>query len=73
MGQISAYYRLHYHIRWESKGALDWECFHSYSEAKVRAAELAGPDEIFTIEEVSSDCPMRQAKFGPEKLPDISH
>ena len=62
MDQNPAYYRLHYHIRWQRKDALDWECFHTYSEAKIRAAELAEPDEMFTIEEVSSGCPMRRAK-----------
>ena len=50
--------RPHYHIRWELKETLDWECLHTYSEAKIRAAELAGPYETFTIEEVSSDCPL---------------
>ena len=54
--------RPHYHIRWERKNTLDWQCFHTYSEAKIRAAELAGPDEEFSIEEVSSDCPLHRVK-----------
>ena len=62
MDQYPAYDRPHYHIRWENKETLDWECFHSYSEAKIRAAELAEPQELFTIEEVTSNCPMRRTK-----------
>jgi hypothetical protein len=57
-------YSPHYHIHWERKESLDWECFHTYSEAEARAADLAEPDEMFTIEEVSSDCPMRRTKFA---------
>jgi len=55
-------YHSHYHIRWSHKTGLDWECFPTSSEASIRAAELAGPDEMFEIEEVSSDCPMRGIK-----------
>jgi hypothetical protein len=62
MDQDPAYSRPHYHIHWQHKVTLDWECFHTYSEASLRAAELAGPEEIFTIEEVSSDCPIRRVK-----------
>jgi hypothetical protein len=51
------YCRPHYHIRWKNKQSLDWECFQSYSEAGIRAAELVSPSETFTIEEVSSECP----------------
>jgi len=54
--------RPHYHIRWSDKTGLDWECFHTYSEASIRAAELAQPDETFGIEEVSSDCPMSRIR-----------
>ncbi len=60
MDRAPVYYRPHYHIRWENKTTLDWECFHTYSDATRRAAELARPYELFTIEEVSSDCP----RFG---------
>jgi hypothetical protein len=56
--------RPHYHIRWDSKETLDRECLHTYSEAAIRAAELAGPCETFTIEEVSSECPLLKAKSG---------
>jgi hypothetical protein len=62
MDQPLVFYRPHYHIRWCHKTGLDWECFHTYSEAKIRAAELAQPDETFEIEEVSSNCPMRRIK-----------
>jgi hypothetical protein len=50
--------RPHFHIRWEKRPALDWECFPTYREAAERANELAGPNEIFTIEEVMVDCPL---------------
>ena len=53
--------RPHYHIRWDRKKTLDWECFNTFSEASIRAAQLAGPYEMFTIEEVSSDCRLRKA------------
>ena len=48
----------HFHIRWERNSALDWECFPTYSEAAIRAKELAAPNEIFMIEEVHADCPL---------------
>jgi hypothetical protein len=62
MDQHPVSYRPHYHIRWSHKTGMDWECFPTYSEASIRAAELAGPDEVFEIEEISSDCPMRRIK-----------
>jgi hypothetical protein len=70
--QRPAYYRPHYHIQWERKDTLDWECFQSYSEAKTRAAELAERDENFTIEEVSSECPMRRIKTASRGESQIS-
>jgi len=62
MERTPDYNRPHYHIRWEHQEDLDWECLHTYAEAKKRAEDLAGPDERFTIEEVSSDCPLRGTK-----------
>jgi hypothetical protein len=62
MGRDLEFNRPHYHIRWEHKLTLDWECFQTYYEASIRAAELAGPEETFTIQEVSSDCPSHKAK-----------
>jgi hypothetical protein len=62
MDQLPSYFRSHYHIRWENKATLDWECFQTYSDAAIRAKELVRPDEIFTIEEVSSDCPLGRTK-----------
>ncbi len=53
--------QLHFHIQWNTKGSIDWECFRSRDEAMSRAAELARPGEQFTIEEVSGNCPMRRA------------
>jgi hypothetical protein len=51
----------HFHIRWNEKEQLDWECFHTRSEATGRAAEHARPNEEFTVEEVSAKCPLRGA------------
>ena len=67
MNQSSLYDRPHFHIRWKKKSTLDWECFPSHAEAETRAAELAEPDEVFTIEEVSSECPMRGAEDLPRR------
>jgi hypothetical protein len=58
MDQPLVFSQPHFHIRWTHKTTLDWECFLTHSEASIRAAELAEPEEIFEIEEVSSDCPM---------------
>jgi hypothetical protein len=49
----------HFHIHWVGKD-LDWECFDTIEEARMRAGELARPGEIFAIEEVSMNCPMQQ-------------
>jgi hypothetical protein len=51
---------LHFHIRWENRERLDWECFNTYYEAEARGMELAAPDETFTVEELSDDCPIRR-------------
>jgi hypothetical protein len=64
IGQMDVHpnYSLHFHIKWKRKETLDWECFVTYSDATARARELAGPGEMFTIEEVSADCPSRREK-----------
>jgi hypothetical protein len=57
----------HFHIHWSSKDSLDWERFASIPEALARAAELAQPNEKFTIEEASTDCsvcPQTHARTG---------
>ena len=76
MGPTPKYSPSHFHIRWESKETLDRECFRTHFDATSRAVELAGPNEIFTIEEVSADCPLRAAKSAarqrsnsPNRLP----
>jgi hypothetical protein len=61
----------HFHIHWVEKD-LDWECFDTREEARRRAAELAGPGETFTIEEVSMNCPMRQRIRSGQDQPGIS-
>ena len=47
----------HFHIHWSSTDALDWQRFSTCEEASQRAQELVRPDETFTIEEYSTDCP----------------
>jgi hypothetical protein len=47
----------HYHIRWSTKSALDWQRFRTRAEAEERADELVRENETYTIEEQSSDCP----------------
>lgn len=49
----------HFHIHWVGQ-RLDWECFDTREDAQRRAVELAHPGETFTIEEVSTKCPMRE-------------
>jgi hypothetical protein len=61
VGERPDIFHRHFHIHWEHKETLDWECFHTYREATAGAAELAGPKEVFTIEEVSANCPLRDA------------
>ena len=53
--------QLHFHIQWNTKEGIDWECFGTRDEAMSRALELAHPGEQFTIEEVAANCPMRRA------------
>jgi hypothetical protein len=48
----------HFHIHWNGKDSWDWEGFDSILEAMAGAAELAGPGEMLTIEEASTDCPV---------------
>lgn len=52
----------HFHIHWEGSINLDWECFESQSDALGRALEIARPQESFAIEEVSTNCPLRNAR-----------
>ena len=56
----------HFHIQWDNKGQLDWECFNTYSDAMARAIEIGPPEhESFKIVEVSTNCPF-QAKKPPQ-------
>jgi hypothetical protein len=52
----------HFHIHWIKKKILDWEPFKSHADALARAEELAGPDELFSVEELSTKCPLCRAK-----------
>lgn len=54
----------HFHIHWRSKKDLDWECFETLAEAMTRAGELAGPEELFTIEEVFPKCPILKGRHS---------
>jgi len=46
----------HYHIRWSSRTALDWECFSTHAEADTRARELVRQGETYIIEEHAEAC-----------------
>ena len=48
----------HFHIHWIKKKSLGWEPFKTHADAQARAQELAGPNEIFTVEELSARCPV---------------
>ncbi len=50
---------IHFHIRWNEKEKLDWECFQTRDAAYARALSLVLNDETFAIEEVSTACPLR--------------
>jgi hypothetical protein len=50
----------HFHIQWDNKEQLDWECFKTDSDAMARAIEIALPNESFKIVEVSTNCPFRE-------------
>jgi hypothetical protein len=62
MSQSSNITRTHFHIHWCGKEEIDWECFDTHADAKMRALELAQPGEEFEIEEISVQCPLRGAK-----------
>jgi hypothetical protein len=47
----------HFHIHWTRKNIFDWEPFTTHTEAVERAQELAGPHELFSVEELSVQCP----------------
>ena len=55
----------HFHINWTTKRILDWEPFNTHVDARARAQELAGPNEIFTIAELSVKCPICGTKAAP--------
>ena len=62
MSQSSATHLTHFHIRWNDKENIDWECFDTHDDAAARALELALPGETFRIEEISAQCPLRREK-----------
>jgi hypothetical protein len=47
-----------FHIHWIKKKILDWEPFNNHAEALSRAQELAAPNQIFTVEELSAKSPV---------------
>jgi hypothetical protein len=50
--------KIHFHIHWSKKNRLDWEGFDTRHEATARALEFSKPGEHFTIDEISSPCPV---------------
>ena len=55
--------QLHYHIRWSSKAALDWESFNTRAEAEDGASQLVRPGETYIIEEHDSACQRCRTAF----------
>ena len=56
--------KIHYHIRWTKKNILDWEPFNTKHEALSHAIGFARAGDVFTIEEVSTPCPVCGAKVA---------
>ena len=56
----------HFHIHWLGANRFDWECFGTQVEANQRALELAHPGELFRIEEISANCPIRERLLSRE-------
>lgn len=48
--------RIHYHIKWDGAGKLDWEAFKTKEQADQRALELARTGEKYDIEERDDSC-----------------
>jgi hypothetical protein len=51
--------RIHFHIRWNGKPNLDYQCFDSWEATYTRALSIKSDGEAFEIEEVSMDCGSR--------------
>ena len=49
--------RIHYHIHWSGKAALDWERFATKADAEKSARQLALPGESFVVEEHDDSWP----------------
>lgn len=47
---------VHYHIRWSSRTALDWECFTTPAEAVIRGDELVHQGETYSVEKHGDPC-----------------
>jgi hypothetical protein len=61
----------HFHIRWSTACALDWEAFSTRAEAEETARRLAHPHESYRIEERKQAC-KRCATFWREKVRGLS-
>lgn len=46
----------HYHIRWSTTGALDWEIFDTRAEAYDAAKLLVRRGETYTVERFDLTC-----------------
>ena len=55
----------HFHIHWNGKHKLDWECFATREDAEASARELVQPGETYVIELVSDKCPLRTESASP--------
>lgn len=64
---------IHFHIRWVSSGAVDWERHGTRAEAEEAAKQLSLKDEKFTVEQFDETCPKCQTLAHPEKVADRQH
>ena len=55
-----------YHIRWNTKDDLDWECHPSVKSAEAAARQLVLPGETYTIEKQKHETQYRSAASGSE-------
>ena len=62
---------VHFHIRWSSGSALDWEAFETHAEAEATAGQLAHPYESYKIVKRTRAC-KRCADFWREKVASLN-
>ena len=48
--------KAHFHIQWDERSSLDWECFRSAEEARNIAKYWVYPGRTFTIHRDGENC-----------------